>query len=166
MSNLHRNIGPADQHIVYAWTYTNVAARDAATYAGTDVGKVARTGAAEPYAYSILAGVGPLSWVGVGGGGAAWTVATETTGSRSAASGEFILVDAATCVVTLPAPAADARVAAKAIAVPATATSIEIRTSGAGVTIDGTDYSSIGLALASQYEMVNVISDGTNWFIY
>tara|TARA_R110000824_G_scaffold100400_2_gene238760 strand:- start:848 stop:1288 length:441 start_codon:yes stop_codon:yes gene_type:complete len=102
---------------------------------------------------------------GGGGGGAVWTVATEATAARSAASGEFVLIDAATCIVTLPAPVASARVAAKAIAVPATVTSIEVRTSGAGILIDGTDYSATGLAL-KQYEMVNVISDGTNWFIY
>jgi hypothetical protein len=100
------------------------------------------------------------------GGGAVWTVATETTAARAAASGEFVLINAATCVVTLPAPVADARVACKAIAVPATATSIEIRTNAGGVTIDGTDYSTVGLPLAAQYEMVNVISDGTSWFIY
>jgi hypothetical protein len=93
-----------------------------------------------------------------------WTVATESTASRAAASGEFILVNAATCLVTLPAPSANARVAIKVIT--AVVTSIEIRTSGAGIDIDGTDYSAAGLVLASQYEQINVISDGTNWFIY
>jgi hypothetical protein len=95
---------------------------------------------------------------------AIWTVVTEATAARSAAVGEFVLVSASTCIVTLPAPIAGARVAVKAIA--ATVTSIEIRTSGAGITIDGTDYSASGLILATQYEMVNVISDGTDWFIY
>ena len=99
-----------------------------------------------------------------GGGGAVWTVATEATAARSATSGEFVLVSASTCVITLPAPVADSRVAVKAIA--STVTSIEIRTSGAGILIDGTDYSATGLALKKQYEMVNVISDGTDWFIY
>ena len=47
-----------------------------------------------------------------------------------------------------------------------TITSVEIRTSGAGITIDGTDYSSTGLPLTKQYEMINVVSDGSNWFIF
>lgn len=98
------------------------------------------------------------------GGGGGWTVVTETTASRTAADGEFILVNAATCVITLPSPVADARVACKVIT--STPTAIEIRTSGAGVDIDGTDYSSSGLVLASQYEQISMISDGTDWFIY
>jgi hypothetical protein len=91
-------------------------------------------------------------------------VATEATASRSAAAAEFVLVSASTCIVTLPAPAADARVAVKVIA--STVTSIELRTSGAGITIDGEDYSASGLILATHYEMINVVSDGANWFIY
>jgi hypothetical protein len=99
------------------------------------------------------------------GGGAVWTVATETTAARSAADGEFVLVDASTCVITLPAPSpADARVAVKVIA--STVTSIEIRTSGAGIDIDGTDYSAAGLKLKKQYEQISVVSDGTDWWIY
>jgi hypothetical protein len=98
------------------------------------------------------------------GGGAVWTVATETTAARSAADGEFVVVDASTCVITLPAPVADARVAVKIIA--ATVTSIEIRTSGAGIDIDGTDYSATGLKLKKQHEQISVVSDGTDWWIY
>lgn len=105
---------------------------------------------------------------GGGGGGiaAVWSVVTESTAARSAADFEFILISASTCVITLPTPAADVRVACKAVTVPATATSIEIRTNGAGILIDGTDYSSTGLPLKKQYEQINVISDGTGWFIY
>jgi len=99
-----------------------------------------------------------------GGGGAVWSVVTETTASRSAAGGEFILIDAVTCVVTLPAPAAGARVAAKAIA--ASPVGVEVRTSGAGILIDGTDYSAAGLSLTAQWEQISLISDGTDWFIY
>ena len=92
-----------------------------------------------------------------------WAVVTETTGARSAADGEFVLVDASTCVVTLPAPSAGARVAAKVVALPV---GVEVRTSGAGIEIDGTDYSSTGLPLAAQWEQISLISDGTDWFIY
>ena len=99
-----------------------------------------------------------------GGGGAVWTVVTEGTASRTASVGEFVLINNPACVVTLPAPSADARVACKVIT--GTPTGIEIRTSGAGILIDGTDYSSTGLPLASQWEQINMISDGTDWFIY
>lgn len=95
---------------------------------------------------------------------APWAVVTESTAARSAADGEFILISASTCVITLPAPSAGIRVACKVTA--GTVTSIEIRTSGAGVDIDGTDYSAAGLALTAQYEQINLISDGTDWFIY
>ena len=107
---------------------------------------------------------GPGTGGGGGGISAVWTVATEATAARAAADGEFVLVNAATCIVTLPAPTAGGRVGCKVIT--GTVTSIEIRTSGAGVTIDGGDYSATGLALASQYEQINLISDGTDWFIY
>jgi len=99
-----------------------------------------------------------------GGGGVVWSVVTETTAARSAVDGEFVLVDAATCVITLPAPAADARVAVKVIT--GTVTSIEVRTSGAGVDIDGTDYSATGLDLKKQYEQISMVSDGVGWWIY
>lgn len=97
-------------------------------------------------------------------GGGGWSVVTETTATRSAVDGEFILVTVASCVVTLPAPVADSRVAVKVIT--ATVTDIQIRTSGVGIDIDGTDYSSTGLALSTQYEQISVVSDGTDWFIY
>lgn len=111
-------------------------------------------------------GASSSTWTaaGGGGGGAVWTVATETTATRSAADGEFVLVNVAACVITLPAPAAGSRVAVKAIT--STITGIEVRTSGAGITIDGTDYSATGLPLAEQFEMITAISDGSNWWIY
>jgi hypothetical protein len=50
----------------------------------------------------------------------------------------------------------------------AAVTDIRLLTSGAGVLIDGTDYSAGpgGLELKKQYEQISVISDGTDWFIY
>jgi len=102
-----------------------------------------------------------VKWAAAGGG---WTVVTEATAARSAAVGEFVLVNAATCVVTLPAPAADARIAIKVIT--GTVTSIEVRTSGAGIDIDGTDYSAAGLALTAQFEQISLASDGSDWWIY
>ena len=115
-------------------------------------------------ATTVLTGSSTWTLVGGGGGGAVWTVATETTATRSAVDGEFVLVDVAACVITLPAPAAGSRVAVKAIT--PTITGIEVRTSGGGITIDDTDYSATGLPLAEQFEMITAISDGSNWWIY
>jgi len=91
-----------------------------------------------------------------------WAVSTAIFGTATAADGDFILVSASTCIITLPAPAANARVALKVLA--ATVTDIQLRTSGAGITIDGTDYSASGFALSAQWEQINVISDGVNWY--
>jgi len=105
--------------------------------------------------------------VGSSAAGAAvaqWTPVTETSATRSAADGEFILVNVASCVVTLPSASSGAHVAVKTIN--ATVTSISIKTHTSGVLIDGVDRSSTGLSLTSQYEQVNLISDGTNWFVY
>ena len=95
-----------------------------------------------------------LDNAGGGGGGPPWSVVTEGTATRTAAADEFVLINNPACVVTLPAPAANARVACKIIT--GTITSIEIRTSGAGVEIDGTDYSSTGLPLASPWEQISL----------
>jgi len=126
---------------------------------------VIETGAPGLY-QATTAGASSSTWTatGGGGGGAVWTVATETTATRSAVDGEFVLVNVAACVITLPAPAAGSRVAVKAIT--STITGIEVRTSGGGITIDGTDYSATGLPLAEQFEMITAISDGSNWWIY
>jgi len=107
---------------------------------------------------------GRITAASSGSGGAVWALAIETTATRTAADAEFILVNVASCTITLPAPVADARVAIKVIF--ATVTDIQIRTSGAGIDIDGTDYSASGLALTDQFEQINLISDGTDWFIY
>lgn len=92
-----------------------------------------------------------------------WTRVTETTATRTAAADEFILVRATTCVITLPAPVDNVTIAIKAIVVPV---DIQIKTSGAGTDIDGTDYSAAGLILLTQWEQISLISDGTDWFIY
>jgi len=107
---------------------------------------------------------GRITAASSGSGGAVWALAIQTTATRTAADAEFILVNVASCTITLPAPVADARIAIKVIF--ALVTDIQIRTSGAGVDIDGTDYSASGLPLTDQYEQINLISDGTDWFIY
>ena len=102
--------------------------------------------------------------IGFGGGGASsWTRVTEATTTRTAAANEFILINSATCVITLPAPVDSVVIAIKTIVVP---TDIQIKTSGGGINIDGTDYSATGLSLTSQWEQLSLISDGTHWYIY
>lgn len=96
----------------------------------------------------------------IGGG---FTRVTETTATRTASVNEFILINVVTCTITLPAPSDNTVIALKAIVVP---TDIQIKTSGVGVNIDGTDYSTTGLSLTSQWEQISLISDGTHWYIY
>jgi hypothetical protein len=95
--------------------------------------------------------------------GFGWTRVTETTATRNASANEFILINAATCVITLPPPSDNTVIALKVIAVP---TDIQIKTSGVGIDIDGTDYSTTGLLLTTQWEQISLISDGTHWYIY
>jgi hypothetical protein len=110
-----------------------------------------------PFGQAIIEAAGALG---------VWSVVTETTATRAASSGEFILINASTCAITLPAaPASDDRVALKVIA--ATVTSVGIRTGAPGVEIDGTDYSAApGLPMTAQFEQINVVSDGSAWWIY
>jgi len=96
-----------------------------------------------------------------GGGGGGWTRVTEATATRTAAADEFILVNAATCTITLPVPVDSVTIAIKTIVVP---TDIQIKPNGGD--IDGTNYSVTGLALTTQWEQISLISDGTDWFIY
>ena len=109
-----------------------------------------------------------VSAVSTGGGQveistSAFTTVT-TAVDRVASDKEFIIVNGSSVVITLPAPSADVHVGIKVAA--STITNIEVRTNAAGVLIDGTDYSAVGLPLTTQWEMVNVISDGTDWFIF
>jgi hypothetical protein len=97
-----------------------------------------------------------------GGGGGGLTVTTQTGATYSAANGDFVLINAATHTVTLPAPSADDTIAVKMIN--ATVTDIQVKTQ-TGDNIDGTDYSTNGLQIYNQYDSYTFISDGTNWFI-
>lgn len=87
-----------------------------------------------------------------------------TAVDRVAANGEFIIISGSTVEITLPAPVQDEYVACKVVASPIT--DVQIKTNAAGVLIDGTDYSAIGLPLTVQFEQLNFISDGSNWFIW
>lgn len=92
-----------------------------------------------------------------------WNVTAVPGALHTAADTEFILITATTTVITLPTPVINHRVAFKLAVVPV---DVQVKTSGAGITIDGTDYSAVGLPLTAQWEQFNVISDGSNWFIF
>jgi hypothetical protein len=95
--------------------------------------------------------------------GGVWTIASTAGPTYTAANLEFVLITAGTVEVTLPAPTINYRVAVKTTVVPV---DVQIKTSGAGILIDGTDYSAVGLALTTQWEQVSLISDGSNWYIF
>jgi hypothetical protein len=95
--------------------------------------------------------------------GGAWSLVSVAGVTHTATDGEFIVITATTTVITLPAPVLNHRVAFKLAVVPV---DVQVKTSGAGVLIDGTDYSGVGLPLTAQWEQFNVISDGSNWFIF
>ena len=95
--------------------------------------------------------------------GGAWSLVSVAGATHTATDGEFIIITAATTVITLPAPVLNHRAAFKLAVVPV---DVQVKTSGAGITIDGTDYSAVGLSITAQWEQVSVISDGSNWFIF
>lgn len=99
----------------------------------------------------------------IGSAGGDWVTATVAAPTYAASDGQFIIISADTTEITLPAPSVNARIAFKLAVVPV---DVQVKTSGAGITIDGTDYSAVGLSFTAQWEQFNVISDGSNWFIW
>ena len=97
---------------------------------------------------------------GIGG---VWSISATAGPTYTASNTEFVVITANTVEITLPAPVLNHRVAFKLAVVPV---DVQVKTSGAGVTIDGTDYSGVGLPLTAQWDQFNVISDGSNWFIW
>lgn len=95
--------------------------------------------------------------------GGVWAVTSVGGPAFTPANLDFVVITTDTTEITLPAPSANARIAFKLIVVPV---DVQIKTDAPGVTIDGTDYSAAGLPMASQWEQFNVISDGSNWFIW
>lgn len=103
------------------------------------------------------------TWSPAAGGSSTWNVTTQAGASYTAASNDYVLVNAATQTVTLPAAANGIRVGVKMIN--ATVTNIRVLTPSAGVTIDGTDRSVTGLPILNQYDAYTFVCDGTNWWI-
>jgi hypothetical protein len=109
-------------------------------------------------------GGGVVDVVVVGGGASTYWNVLTTLVDRVATNSEFILIDSDPVTITLPVPNVSDHIAVKVIT--PTITNIQVKTHGAGVLIDGTDYSVTGLPLTTQWEQVNFISNGTNWFIW
>ena len=97
------------------------------------------------------------------GGVGVWNTVSVAGPTHTAANTEFVIITAATTEITLPAPSANDRIAFKLAVAPV---DVQVKTHAGGVTIDGTDYSAVGLPLTFQWEQFNVISDGTDWFIW
>lgn len=108
---------------------------------------------------------GDLEWVTPSGGGGGLTPTTQTTNYTAAAS-DFVICNVTTSLrVTLPAASAGATVGIKYASQNAPTDFCDILTPSVGVTIDGTDRSTIALVLPSLNTYYELISDGTNWFI-
>ena len=97
------------------------------------------------------------------GASSAWTVTTQVGASYTAVSNDYVLVNAATHTVTLPAAANGIKVGVKMIN--STVTNIRVLTPSAGITIDGTNRSVTGMPIFNQYDAYTFVSDGTNWWI-
>ena len=97
------------------------------------------------------------------GGAGVWSTASVAGPTHTAADTEFVIITATTTEVTLPAPSVNDRIAFKLAVAPV---DVQVKTHAPRVTIDGTDYSTVGLPMTFQWEQFNVISDGTNWFIF
>jgi len=97
------------------------------------------------------------------GASSAWTVTTQVGASYTAVNNDYVLVNAATHTVTLPAAANGIKVGVKMIN--STVTNIRVLTPSAGITIDGTNRSVTGMPIFNQYDAYTFVSDGTNWWI-
>ena len=97
------------------------------------------------------------------GASSAWNVTTQVGASYTAVSNDYVLVNAATHTVTLPAAANGIKVGVKMIN--STVTNIRVLTPSAGITIDGTNRSVTGMPIFNQYDAYTFVSDGTNWWI-
>lgn len=106
-------------------------------------------------------GTGALSIAAAGTDYSAPLVATAVSASGNSAGNTFELVTtgASTITRTLPAPVANMVLAFKKVD---SGAGTVVITHHAAETIDGANT----FTLASQWQAINLISDGTNWFLY
>jgi hypothetical protein len=91
-----------------------------------------------------------------------YQVKTISTSSYTSSYFDYILVNSATCAITLPAALKNYSVKVKCILYP---TYVHVKTPSAGILIDGEDRSSNGFRFLNQYEVYTFTSDGLNWWI-
>lgn len=77
---------------------------------------------------------------------------------------DFILVESNNISIILPDPKKDVKIAIKNVSVDKS--DIFIKTNANGIEIEGENAYMDGVQIYSLYEQINLISDGTNWFIY
>lgn len=92
-----------------------------------------------------------------------WSVQTVAAATYTAVNRQMVLITGTNTVVSLPPPTANTVVGVKLVVAPTG--NQELRTT-LGATMDGTDYSANGLVFTVQYEQLNLVSDGTDWFIW
>lgn len=93
----------------------------------------------------------------------AWNV-VSVSDNYNASSLDFVLVKSNGITVTLPDPAENIKIAVKNVII--SNGEVFVKTNGAGITIDGQSAYSEAVKISSLYEQINLISDGSNWFIY
>jgi hypothetical protein len=91
-----------------------------------------------------------------------WNVTTQSGASYSASNNDYVLVNASTQTITLPAPVLGRRVGVKVIT---SVTNIQVITNAVGVTIDGVDRSTIGLGIYNQWDAYTFVSSASAWYI-
>ena len=91
-----------------------------------------------------------------------WNVTTQAGATYIASNNDYVLVNASTQTITLPAPALGRRVGVKVIT---SVTNIQVITNGIGITIDGVDRSSIGLGIYNQWDAYTFVSSSSAWYI-
>lgn len=95
------------------------------------------------------------------------TPTTQTGASYAASDGDLVVINVATHTVTLPSTAANLKVGVTMVN--ATVTDIQVKTDAAAETINGTDYSSTGLAINNQYDMYEFFTytlDGGSTYVW
>lgn len=92
-----------------------------------------------------------------------WVPTQQSTSDYTAADKDYVLIRAATHILTLPPAVAGARVGAKSIIA---VTDVVVKTeASSGSQIDGVTRDVTGLAIAAQWNGYVFVSDGTDWFI-
>jgi hypothetical protein len=137
-----------------------IGATPATLPAAVDIGGVFISGSAVDGYVLTATGASTATWQAASGGGASATQVVSKTGVYTAHSGDIVLANATSgaFTVTLPAAVADEMVWVKKT----DSSTNAITVAPASGTIDGASTASV----ANQYDALQFVSDGTNWFIF